>query len=146
MGLVEMKPEIARFVLLGDQRQADKADKAGPRLFCVVTLFRVLSWTSKLQVSPLWPRRLFHSPKKFLDQPSKPQTIATSASAHFSFLVFMISHSFFVLLKSFFMLFWGLQDTKSGGSRPPIACGRIFLLQLRHCLNLILQWFWCLPP
>ena len=28
MGLVEMKPEIARFVLLGDRRQADKADKA----------------------------------------------------------------------------------------------------------------------
>ena len=152
MGLVEMKPEIARFVLLGDRGQADKRTRQtrqtrlGPRLFCVVTLFRVLSWTSKLQVSPLWPRRLFHSPKKFLDQPSKPQTIATSASAHFSFLVFMISHSFFVLLKSFFMLFWGLQDTKSGGSRPPIACGRIFLLQLRHCLNLILQWFWCLPP
>ena len=46
MGLVEMKPEIARFVLLGDRGQADKADKAdkaGPRLFCVVTLFRVLS-------------------------------------------------------------------------------------------------------
>ena len=45
MGLVEMKPEIARFVLLGDRGQADKADKAdkaGPRLFCVVTLFRVL--------------------------------------------------------------------------------------------------------
>ena len=29
MGLVEMKPEIARFVLLGDRGQADKADKAG---------------------------------------------------------------------------------------------------------------------
>ena len=49
MGLVEMKPEIARFVLLGDRGQADKADKRtrqtrlGPRLFCVVTLFRVLS-------------------------------------------------------------------------------------------------------
>ena len=42
MGLVEMKPEIARFVLLGDRGQADKADKAGPRLFCVVTLFKVL--------------------------------------------------------------------------------------------------------
>ena len=43
MGLVEMKPEIARFVLLGDRGQADKRTRLGPRLFCVVTLFRVLS-------------------------------------------------------------------------------------------------------
>ena len=43
MGLVEMKPEIARFVLLWDRGQADKADKAGLRLFCVVPLIRVLS-------------------------------------------------------------------------------------------------------
>ena len=46
MGLVEMKPEIARFVLLGDRGQADRQTRQtrlGPRLFCVVTLFRVLS-------------------------------------------------------------------------------------------------------
>ena len=68
MGLVEMKPEIARFVLLGDRGQADKRTRQTSWDETVLCCHSVQSFKlnkSKLQVSPLLPRLLFHFQKSF---------------------------------------------------------------------------------